>query len=1730
MKSFTPKIIRTVLTSLILTLFVAMPTSTQVASAAGTVTKTINVRGANNSLLPNALVAVGYEDPNAANGYWTWTTPVTTNSQGQAVITGLPQDSNIFTELYIEPEVSDTANAILYRNVDPEYGGFTLQSTETLNITLPPAAVRVNLVDTMGSDAPVYSRIEFPNVSGYNRNYSAFNILRTGAFGLAFSPDATCDIKSNRWGVYVGPLQTNESSVAVARTTYNLSMPDCTSRALKVVGQFNDTETAKVSNVYQLAFAKRLFNYAIVSPEVDRARLTDAWLEICSGTGNAERCDWGGPDAAGLGLPDGTYRISVNPGSSGFAQSSYSLVVGSNGASVSLKVGFPASGVDVPTFNGRRIFAAGLPNVSGDITKPNGETITLINNQGFSLTLLKADENNNYEWVSNSWSNGKYGFNISEPGLYKVEVYPAGFSEYTVTRSPVITVTDTGTVYVSWNGGAKASKIVQNIALAVPNVKMIIKNPITQETLTSGGATFEKYRNPSGDLNDREWAAGAWIDYQNPGQVGANLADGTYRVRIEPPQGQEAISGLANKIYTVVVASSGTSITFYSGPTATGAPLTAVGGKYILYPSQANITGRYLDANGQPVGQGMNVWVDACLQKQNLNKGFWENVECTNTNSNGVFSISATEAGLYRVYLDPHGRSDLARTTLPSFEFTSGNLDTPHAYGDVTSAAPTLKVRVVEDGSSRALTYMQVQVLKDGVYQSDANTMGTGEVGIKLPSAGTYEFVLYPNDRTPNSTRKSYEVIATESNGTISATVTGATAANGVTTLALGAAQLRGFVYKPGTNEPVANAYVVAVKKSTGEEMGQFGSNSRSDGSFAMSLPAGTYTLYAHAPWRSILYGDSAPLGDVTVASNLTASLSGADFTGMTTSSIVIRLANPYWTGTIRTPDSSTVVTNSRVCLNVQIGITNSGRCSETDLLGRWAMAAPAGFTDFGSNDQLQVMENFSGLYSSVTYQGKTAIEAAGMNHSGGQNIGLKLAEPNFTVRIVYGESSTPVANAWVNLNAVNTKWLGGAQTNATGYARFNVDLTKNYSIQAQIDISNTNSTITGQYASTNKTYSNSDVTAKTSASKFTDTITLAVPNIRGVLIDTSTNNEASPWSWVELFAIDGRWIAGANTDRNGYLAINAPASASYTLKVNPSWNSQTIATSHIYNATINGSGVLTSFRDSLDNAVVDTVTYNQNPVLNLKLSPPSVAGQVKSTAGIGLQNSWIIPTNTVGNVQLWQSGTNSRLGGNFSLGLPDGSYQLTANVPWGEALSAPSAPCAITILGKQITTSVGGCVKSGPRVELQLRSPNFSVTVTDASGNPLANANVGLGLGNWNVNAQTNSDGIASLFIDPVVIANTNAGNKGPTSGLQNLWMWIDPPWGNTSVVRTNCSSLQAGSACATLPQVNLSSATFATSSMTARLPAPNTSVTIRTPGAGTTSVGNGSWVSIESFVKDGSGNIIGRNWVGGAVTNDEGVAVFNITDTSTMFSVRVEAPWSARELYAATLYDGDTHTGIAWSAINGQVFRVATPNLTMAIRSTDSSTVAPNGWIAIENVNGSNQPTGWVGGYGLNQEGTVSAKLASSGRFRITAYPGPGVVGVQTVCIVTTNGGGTVSLVGGQCGAGTLSGATVTLPLATGNIYGTVTDTSTPAVAVVGAIVTANHAGSSDTSTLVVTSTDKLGYYSMQLDPGYTWTITVTPVNTPSDPVRLAARTLTSVQPPNTGQQANSTTLSQA
>jgi hypothetical protein len=186
----------------------------------------------------------------------------------------------------------------------------------------------------------------------------------------------------------------------------------------------------------------------------------------------------------------------------------------------------------------------------------------------------------------------------------------------------------------------------------------------------------------------------------------------------------------------------------------------------------------------------------------------------------------------------------------------------------------------------------------------------------------------------------------------------------------------------------------------------------------------------------------------------------------------------------------------------------------------------------------------------------------------------------------------------------------------------------------------------------------------------------------------------------------------------------------------------------------------------------------------------------------------------------------------------------------------------------------------------------------------------------------------------------------------------------------------------------------------------------------------------------------------------------------------------------------------------VNGQSFNLRTPNITINAKVSDGSSAISGGWISVEEVNESDHPTRWVSGNGLDQNGKVSLTLGANKRFRVTVNPAPGVDGVQTPCILTTNGSAVVSAVtGGPTCA--LVGSILTVQLATGNVVGKVTGPSTTNV--IGAIVSANIHGSSDNATLQVTSTDKNGNYNLQLDISQIWDITVTPVNTPSDPIRL-------------------------
>ncbi len=1697
---------RTALTSvisLLLGLLVTAPMTMESAHADVSITKTIVVRGADGNLLPNALVAVGYEDSNDPLG-WHWTDAVATNSSGQVIISGLPVAS--YAELYVEPAVDDSVNGLGYANSDPgsPLGAFNLDSSSTFPVRLLAASVRLNLKHSNGTPAGLHTGVYWPkNAASLGGGYwYAMNILREGAFGI--NVDSSLDCSTNDGNSPIAySYWSSESLGDVTENGVNLVATGCPTRTLDVNDRITMTNYPKNGNVWQVSSRKTTFQYKIVSPLNQSTKIANSQLDICPVVdGNSNYCfgDGGGE----VGIPDGTYKLRANPGDPKFSSSLFTAVISNNGNTVSLKLGYPASDVSVPVVGGFSLFAAGVPNLSGNITKPNGDTLTLSDTQWFDVQLLKDDGYGNFQGNGNgSWSKGAYGFSITETGDYKVEIRPQGLPQYVSTLSSVIHVTNSGGIKLQWDAeGSAASSLSHNIVLSVPNFTLNVLNPNTNEQMTSGWVTLERLNS-----NDQRFQGCYYgnleISSQYPGVAAGMLTDDKYLLSVNPPQGNQAIAGLASKQYVLVVSGSGTTFVLHKGSLSTGEIVTADSpGHFTVTTGAANVVGRFLDSNGQGVGSNNSSSVNATLQKLRSNGVDWEWLTNTQTSSTGAFSLSASEPGTYRVMLEPQGRSDIATTILGTFVLTTDNLSTyKQDYGSVTAASPTLKIRIREVDGTSNIKQAGIEVRKDNQFITWANTAQGGVVAINLSKAGVYDFIVNPTSLTPNSTRKLYTVTATAGDGgAITASIYGVTPdGNGISTLYLGAAQIRGHILLPASqgDTGVADAWVVAVDKATNQEMWQYGSTSSQDGSFAMSLPEGVYTIFAHTPNGDNSIGDSNPIGDLAIAADGTVTISGAAQSAGTASNFVIRFQNPYWSGKVLPPSGDIGIANARVCLNAVVGGAQFWKCANTDMQGNWAMGKPAGFTDFGLNDQIQIAENQNPQYSMATYTGKTAIEGALFSHSGGSSIALRLPAPNFSVKVVYGGNSTPASNLWVIVNALMGGWLGGASTDSNGIARFRVsDLTKG--VQIQVDPSN-NSDVSAVAAATNKTYQDNQMSTYVSGSNFADTITLAAPNIRGLVTDPGTNTKVAN-SWVELFDPNGMWLGGSNTNINGYFALNAPASATYRINVNPPWGGTTTATNHSYDVVVDGSGNVTTFTDKTSNAAVSTTTYGTGAAYPLTLGTPSVIGKVIDPTNTTVQNSWVVPINNSNGQQLWQLGSNSRSDGSFSMAVPDGSYKIQANAPWNSSTYSPSAGCSVTIANGAVTTTAGGCVQTDHKLVLTLRAPNFTVIVRDSSGNPLQNAHVGLGLGSWNTNAQTDANGLASLFVDPAAI---NSTNNGKITGAQNMWMWIDPPYGNSSVVRSQCYSGQVGTACATLSQVTPGDGAFSNPQIITNLAAPNTSVYVKLPNG--SAAGANAWVTILSILKNESGQVIGRNWIAGSNTDSDGKATFNLADTSSAFAIEIEAPWNQRDLYAGNSFDSNT-AGLAFANVNGQNFALRTPNLTINAKVSDGSSAISGGWVSVENVNVSNNPTGWVGGYGLDQNGKVSLTLAANGRFRVTINPAPGVVGVATPCIVTTNGSALVSAVTGAPTCGLVS-TTLTVQLATGNVVGTVTG---PSSVVVGAIVTANIHGSADTSTVQVTSTDKNGTYNLQLDSAQVWDITVTPVNTPSDTVRLQSNSV--------------------
>ena len=1497
--------------------------------------------------------------------------------------------------------------------------------------------------------------------------------------------------------VYVNP-NSDASVSGLARKRY----------VMNVVGgvvsiSSGGTAVAKDGEKWVVTLANANFNLKLKTPT--GSVLTNSWFDICEDTGNGPTrtgdCNGQGVNEQGegsLNVEPGNYYLRVNPGSTQpFATKIYAMAVASDGTVTITGATKTGDFWDV---------AAAAPNLTGKILGPTGETLTLTTNQAFDVQLQKWEPTKSFwDYVGSQWKNApEYAFNVTAVGKYRVLIRPYGISQFTSTASNPVWVNGSSQIATSESGSYGSTLADFNVQLKTPNVLIDFIDPRDSSLIKFGWISAFSVDVANGN---QSWVGNGDIASDNPGKVGFNFDDGTYRLEVNPQRGSATISGLTRKLYKVVVSGSGSSVVMTGWKNTT--ELSKSGSRFLVPAGSANVSGRITDSAGDPLANVARAWTNINVQKLNTN-GNWDWTDnWYQPDADGYFNVNVEDPGTYRLRVEPNGRQNVTVSFSEQFTITTENAATFKAeFNPLKLSAPDLLFSVYQGDTPTALSNVGVEIRKNNQWLDWVNTGNNGVAGVSFAGAGTYQLILHPNqEQTENGfTRQTYEVVVTtDSAGVKTSAVTakaGATKVGTLNKLKLGTATLSGFLRLPssGSNAVVASGTVLPID-SNGRELWEYSSHTSSSGKWSMLLPAGTYTLQGRSPYGQVTYGNGDRIGTVTIASDGSATLSGA-LNGVNPLNVTVSLKDPTWSGTVRTPGTGTdPIPFAWLCLI----INSAWNCSQANQQGQWALSAPTGFTAFDASAELRIEDAQNRLYPTLIVRGATAVSTA---LGGVTATGLIHRLPSANVELTVTAGGAAASGIWVNLEEVNAGWLGSNMTDAQGKAKFYVDPSKLSSTQLKVNAEiNGNPKYSNSFASSSKTFTGG-------GSAISETLALAVPNFRATLNEPTIAGVAGslvPFSWVELLKENGQgWdekVSGTSTDAQGQFALFAPtinsAETKYIVRVNPPWNNTSTSSPQEYVATVNSGGSVTGVVvRSKPTVAAQLANVNGIDYWRLSLASPTIAGVVLNKDDLPIANSWINSYDQIND--LWMSGVNSRNNGSFYLALKDGTYRFEANVPWGVTNTARSAQCSVTLLNNAVTTG-GSCVQPDKSIQLKLRAPNVTFTLMSGS-DVIPFASVGLGYGGWNTWAQSDAEGKVAIFVDSEAIATANPG----TTGSIAPYMWVDPPWNaNNKMVRWDCPLGSSKPICNQLPLVTIGSAYPQKDLGPIEVLKPNTVLAIKVPGT-STSIGANAWINLISFGLNGAN----QTWAG-SNTDSSGNAYFYL-DTSTAtadtrWGVTVTPPWDKRQQYSVKEFGtyqeyGDWNHGLTWESLTTTVFSPAVPNFTITVNRPTGSVPNRYGWVQLEEVDSSGNQVAWKNGTSLDYSGRSSLLLDAGKRYRLTAYPNGGE-GTRTTCLIQTDTSTPIVFddVEGKCAAGTLTGSSLVISLDIGNVRGTVKDSANPGVAVAGAIVAAVAAD----ATTLTTTTNENGRFGLDLDPAKTWTITIIPSGT-----RLANKTLTAAE----------------
>jgi hypothetical protein len=166
-------VIRSLCTTLFLSLFITFPAT--VASAATTVSYTVTIKGSNNALYNGAQVGVVYFVDGEKEEIFK--PNLTTGANGQVTIS-YPSNAS-YAQMFITPPESDATNAV-------EVVDLLTSTAEVIsNVKLKPASIRVKPQTPSGVDPGLHTCVDYPKVASSRWVTTQYRTTRVGAFGIA---------------------------------------------------------------------------------------------------------------------------------------------------------------------------------------------------------------------------------------------------------------------------------------------------------------------------------------------------------------------------------------------------------------------------------------------------------------------------------------------------------------------------------------------------------------------------------------------------------------------------------------------------------------------------------------------------------------------------------------------------------------------------------------------------------------------------------------------------------------------------------------------------------------------------------------------------------------------------------------------------------------------------------------------------------------------------------------------------------------------------------------------------------------------------------------------------------------------------------------------------------------------------------------------------------------------------------------------------------------------------------------------------------------------------------------------------------------------------------------------------------------------------------------------------------------------------------------------------------